>query len=415
MAREVAAGPRGAPAAPRQTGRPGRYPPAVESSLFVLAVLALNVALCEWLCRRTWLRHLGTALLVIVVTAVEANLGLIPTYGPDIPPYAERVYAGTFEYLVALAVFWLLLDVNLRRVLRAGLPMLALFLIGSLGIALGVILGMQVVDGALAFGGFQAPLAGMFVGTYTGGSINFAAIASHYGVRDHAVLFAGANAVDAAMTAVWMAVCIGLPRALAPLWPEGRRTGDGGAHAVEAPEEEERVHPFDLGVTFGLGLLALWLSELGTQALARAGARVPEILVLTTLALVVAQTGISRHLRGSRVLGLFTIYVFLAVIGALCDLEAVLSLGRVAADLTTLVLVVFAVHGALIFVAARLLKIDPATAAVASQAGIGGSSSALALARSLDRQDLVLPGILAGSVGTAIGTYLGFAVAGLLG
>jgi uncharacterized membrane protein len=387
----------------------------VDSSLFVLAILALNVALCEWLCRRTWLRHLGTALLVIVVTAVEANLGLIPTYGPEIPPYAERVYTATFKYVVALAVFWLLLEVNLRRVLRAGLPMLILFLVGSFGIALGVVLGMQVVDGAEAFGDFHGPLAGMFVGTYTGGSINFAALASHYGVREHATLFAGANAVDAAMTAVWMAVCVGLPRLLAPAWPARDRGRREESAALEAPDEEERVHPFDLGVTLGLGLLALWLSALGAEWLAGLGIRVPEILVLTTLALVVAQTGIGRHLRGARVMGLFTVYVFLAVIGALCDLESVMNLGRVAADLTILVVIVFAVHGVLIFAAARVLKIDPATASVASQAGIGGGSSALALARSLDRHDLVLPGILAGSLGTAIGTYMGFAVAGLLG
>ena len=35
----------------------------------------------------------------------------------------------------------------------------------------------------------------------------------------------------------------------------------------------------------------------------------------------------------------------------------------------------------------------------------------VALARSLGRPDLVLPAILVGSLGTALGTYLGFAVA----
>ncbi len=46
--------------------------------------------------------------------------------------------------------------------------------------------------------------------------------------------------------------------------------------------------------------------------------------------------------------------------------------------------------------------------AVASQANIGGGTSALALARSLNRPDLVLPAILIGSLGLALGTYLGF-------
>ena len=51
---------------------------------------------------------------------------------------------------------------------------------------------------------------------------------------------------------------------------------------------------------------------------------------------------------------------------------------------------------------------------VASQAGVGGSTTALALARSLGRPDLAAPGILVGSLGTALGTYLGFAMAGWL-
>ena len=66
------------------------------------------------------------------------------------------------------------------------------------------------------------------------------------------------------------------------------------------------------------------------------------------------------------------------------------------------------------FVPARLLGWDPVAAAIASQANVGGATSALALARALGRSDLTLPAILLGSVGLAIGTFAGFAVAGAL-
>ena len=52
--------------------------------------------------------------------------------------------------------------------------------------------------------------------------------------------------------------------------------------------------------------------------------------------------------------------------------------------------------------------------AVASQANIGGNTTAIAAAESLQRPDLLLPGMLVGSLGNAIGTYVGFAVAALL-
>ncbi len=55
-----------------------------------------------------------------------------------------------------------------------------------------------------------------------------------------------------------------------------------------------------------------------------------------------------------------------------------------------------------------ITRADPDVVAVASQANIGGGTSALALARSLNRLDLVLPAILIGSLGLALGTYLGF-------
>jgi uncharacterized membrane protein len=51
---------------------------------------------------------------------------------------------------------------------------------------------------------------------------------------------------------------------------------------------------------------------------------------------------------------------------------------------------------------------------VASQAAVGGPSSALAVAVSREWRSLVLPGIIVGLLGYAIGNYLGVAMAGLV-
>ena len=51
---------------------------------------------------------------------------------------------------------------------------------------------------------------------------------------------------------------------------------------------------------------------------------------------------------------------------------------------------------------------------IASQANIGGGASAIALAEAFDRKDLILPAILVGSLGNALGTYLGFLVVYIL-
>jgi uncharacterized membrane protein len=82
--------------------------------------------------------------------------------------------------------------------------------------------------------------------------------------------------------------------------------------------------------------------------------------------------------------------------------------------LLVMVCVLLVVHGVVVFGSAVLFRLDPETAAVASQASIGGGTSALALARSLGRADLVLPAILIGALGNAVGTYLGVLVVTVL-
>jgi len=387
--------------------------PGGSAPLWILTILAANVALSEWLVRRTWLRHLGSALLVIVITSVAANVGIVPTYTAGSP-----VYDAIFQYLAPMAIFWLLLEVNLRDIARAGVPMIVMFSFGAAGTVAGVLAGMALLGGAHAFGETYNALGGMFVGTYTGGSINFNAVAREYGVVKDGSLYAGAAVVDSAATTVWMAATVALPRLLAGVWPKVRGAPAGGAGLVgedPAAGEGETVDPLGLSVLLALGAAAVWASELVAGRLEAAlGVSVPSILVLTTLALILAQLEPIRRLRGTRLVGWVAVMLFLAVIGALCDVAALSGMGALGVRLSIFVVIVVAVHGLIVFGSAALLRLDVALAAVASQANIGGSTSALALAKSLGRDDLALPGILAGALGNALGTYLGFLVAVLL-
>ena len=138
------------------------------------------------------------------------------------------------------------------------------------------------------------------------------------------------------------------------------------------------------------------------------------VLILTTIALVLAQIPAVARLQGTRLLGMFAVYLFLAVIGAFCDLVRLAEMGGTGFLLLGFAATLVVVHGVVTFGAARALRLDPDVAAVASQANVGGGTSALAVARSLGRPDLVLPGILVGSLGNALGTFLGFWVAAVL-
>jgi len=369
----------------------------------VLAVLLFDVALAEWLAAKTALRHLGPALLVILIAALQVNLGLLPV--------ANATYSGVFAHGAPLAIFLLLLGVHLASVLRAGLPLVGLFVIGSLGTTLGITLGWWAAGGVEAFGERAPALAGMFVGTYTGGSVNFNAVALEYGVANNGNEYIGATVVDNIATVLWMAATLLLPRTLARFWPTRTPAQAQLEHtsAEALTQDEESSTPYELAALLGLGLVAVW----GSGYLSAAWG-VPSMILLTTIALGLAQVPALRRLRGSRMLGLLVVQLFLAVIGTLCDLEALGRIGGLAKSLSIMVLIGVSVHALVTLIAARLLRLDLHLVSIASQANIGGGTTAMALARSFGRADLVLPAILIGALGTALGNYLGIGTAELL-
>lgn len=369
--------------------------------LLILGVLCTNIAVAEWLCRHSFCRHIGTSLMVIVLTAIVANLRLIPTSPEEAP-----IYGWLLSDVVRLAVFWILLQVSLRELLKAGLPMIVMFLVGSFGTLLGVLIGMMVISGADHFDGHHAGLAAMFTGTYTGGSVNFNAMAAEYEVSNEGALFSGAVVVDNVMTAVWMVICIAIPRGVAFVRRNRDKTEKSKKAITGVDEDTQQIHPVDIAILIALGAAAIGISNGLSAWTAELGTAIPSMLFLSVIALVIAQTPLAAKLRGTRVMGMIAVYLFLAVIGALSDINALSNL-EAGLRLLVFVFILIGVHGLITFGAGAIFKVNRDIIAIASQANIGGGTSAMAIARSLGRQDLVLPAILVGSLGTAIGNFLG--------
>lgn len=373
------------------------------NSLYILTMLCASVVLAEWLTKFPYLRSMGAALLVIITTAITANLGLIPSSSEEVP-----VYDVIFSYLAPLSIFFLMLKANLRSLRKAGGVMLSLFLLGSIGTILGVIVSLQLFDAPRSLGELHYAIAGMFTGTYIGGSVNFNAVALHYGVSKAGTLYAATTAADNIITAIWMVGTLAIPQFLNRLYPRQKR--QEAVSLVELEEElseNETVGPKDVALLVGLGVLSIYLS----QQIAQWIPSIPVVLIQTTFALLLAQIPAINQLAGSRMLGLLCVYLFLAVIGAYCDIPALVKDGKLAFTLLGIITVLVLVHASIVFGIGALLKQDWDMLGIASQANIGGASSALALAKSLHRPDLQLPAVLIGVLGNAIGTYLGIWIA----
>ena len=79
----------------------------IENPVYVLGVLCLMVILADYTSKTKIGKKFCAALLVILFTAVVANLGLIPSASNSIP-----LYDGIFTYLAPISIFtycWVLI------------------------------------------------------------------------------------------------------------------------------------------------------------------------------------------------------------------------------------------------------------------------------------------------------------------
>jgi uncharacterized membrane protein len=375
--------------------------------LSVLAILCVLIWVGNQLALTPWGKHLGTALMVIILGAVAANLNIIPTASNAIP-----LYSGIFHYIAPIAIFYLILNVNLRQIKRAGLPMISLFVLGSIGTVGGVVFAYWLTSPATLLGDSAAPIAGMLTGTYTGGSINFNAVALHYGINEQGNLYAGTVAVDNVFTTLWVIATLALPRILGRFFPDTPNDVSAQSDDLETQQisEKDIIRLKDLVLLIPLGLIAFGVSEWLNNLFPM----VPMILIITTIGLILAQIPYIHNLTGGHSMGLYMVYLFLIVIGAYCELDAIGELGEIGLMLSLFFGLTILIHGLIIHVFGRFFIKDWQMLAIASQANVGGGTTAMALAESFKREELIVPAILIGTLGNAMGTYLGFMVASVL-
>jgi uncharacterized membrane protein len=282
---------------------------------------------------------------------------------------------------------------------------LVAFVIGSAAVVAGVMLGVFLLD----LGSFEAELAGIFTGTYIGGALNFAAVAEASGMQDGSMLAAAIAADNVVTNLHFLLIIFILGMAwLARHYPTRHMENAEPCSARVGPEAH-RIANLDIAGLLGALALAFTLAALG-KALAEAGGK-PQFAILGTTALsVILATALPQPLKklsGHREAGNVMMFIFLASIGATADIWQLIEIGPV---LFVFAAVIILVHLIVLFGVGKLLRLDLAELAMASAVAIGGPSSAPALAAAKGWRDLLIPGVLAGSFGYAIGSFIGISV-----
>ncbi len=375
-------------------------PPLIgpDNEFALWSVLLALAAFGFWCERYAWGRRYSGVMMLIAAAIVLSNLRVIPTASP--------VYDAAWSYLVPIAIPLLLFGADLRRILRESGPTLAAFLIGSAGVVAGTLLGLTLLD----LGEQESRLAGVFTATYIGGSLNFAAVAEATGFRESSLL-AASVAADNVATNLHFLLIIALPGLawFARYFPNRHGSGADADSITDTP-------PFTLPRLSVPGLLAALslafaLASVGRWLASLAGFPQFAILVTTLLALAagtLAPRQVAR-LSGHQEAGSALMYLFLASVGASADAWALIEAAPI---LFVFASIIIFTHLIVLLALGKLLKLDLAEMVMASAVAIGGPASAGAISSAKGWQSLLIPGVLCGSLGYAIGSFIGVAVFG---
>jgi uncharacterized membrane protein len=330
---------------------------------------------------------------------LASTLGLIDPKAP--------VLGFITSNILPMALFLLLVAVDVKAIMRLGGKATGMFFIGSLGIMTGTVIAFFLfknIIGPEFWAGFGALSA-----SWTGGSANMIAVKEALGVPDP--VFLPMVVVDTICPYVWMGFLI----AGVCLQPKFDRWNRSDRTVLDALKEHARLAAPLISRLSVMGVLVLLVCALGAGVSAQYVARfLPQvkdvltpyawtIIVVSTLALGLSFTPARKlEMHGATRVGYWLLYFVLTSIGAKASLA---HLG------TSLVLiaaggVIILVHVCFLLAGARMLRAPLFLVATASQANIGGVASAPVVA-AVYEPGLASVGLLMAILGNIVGTYLG--------
>ena len=397
---------------------------SAETHWALLAVLFAATALAIWLEQNyKWASRISGAIITLILAVTLVNLHVIP----DSAPVFDDVVWG---YAVPLAIPLLLLQTNIRRIRKETGRFLLIFLIGAAGTVAGTTLATLLLGGSVT--GLPG-VAAMMTGSYIGGGVNFTAIADAFHVDS--TLISATTVADNLNMALYFLVLLGIAGSAFfrkhyahPHIDEVSSKGKPGDAETLAKQYWTRKNVSLKDIAFDLAYAAavVFLSRLIGNFFA---GLIPkdnwftqmlntffgsQYVWITNFSVIFAtffekQAG---EMHGAQELGTWMIYLFFFVIGVPASIGVLI---RNAPILLLFCMIVVLMNMAFCFAGGRLLKFNLEDIILASNANIGGPTTAAGMAISQGWVKLIGPCMLVGTFGYVIGTWLGVLVGSLLG
>ena len=380
------------------------------------AIIAACAALAIYLEQKyVWAGKVTGCVLASAFTMVLSNLGIIPT--------ESGVYDNVWKYIVPLSVPLLLFNADIKKMWKESGRAFVMYLLSSLGTILGGFVAYFIFKNIIPELNKVVP---MFVGTYTGGSVNFIFLAQHYAVSGKTVL--AALVADNFIMFLYLFILISIPslsiikklykrpyeEAVMQAAEEGQENKTLTSKFWETKEISLKDLAIAVAVAFIVATLSTKISDHinsifpGSGVISKfiSGFLGNKYLLMTFLIVMLASAFPNRmaKVKGAQAIGTFFIYIFFAVIGAPASIIAIIKESPL---LLVVAFIIVAVNMAVSLLAGKIFNFSIEEIVIASNANIGGPTTATAMAVSKGWEELIIPGILTGTLGYVLGSYLG--------
>ena len=390
---------------------------SADNTWVLWGVLVGAAALSIWLEENyKWASKITGCVLALIIVMVLANVNLIPT--------ESAVYDNVWSYVVPLAIPLLLFQCNIKAIGKEAGHLLIVFLLSSVGTVVGALLGFTLLHNAVPE---LAKVAAMFSGTYVGGSVNFAAMADSFGAGGE--LTSAAVVADNLLMALYFFVLIAIPsigffrkaykHPILDKVEKEQAAGGGESYWKAKPialkdiafcfaasiiivAVSKTIAGFFANLFQGEGLMFVLNQLLGNQ-----------YLIMTTLTMLLATflPKVFNNAPGAKELGTFLIYIFFAVIGAPASIYKIITESPL---LLVYAFIIVLCNMLVTFIFGKIFKFDLEEMILASNANIGGPTTAAAMAISKGWNELIGPVLLVGTLGYVLGNYYGIIVGNFL-
>lgn len=394
-----------------------------ENTWILWAVCVLGATIAIYLEQKyQWAAKLTGAIIALILAILLSNFGIIPMDAP--------VWDAVWSYVVPLSLPLLLLQCDMRKIGRESGRILIVFLIGSVGTTCGALVGYAALHNVIPE---LSGIAGAFTGTYIGGSANFAALSAAFDVSGE--MMSAAVVADNLLMVLYFFVLITIPSIgfFRKKYPHphvdeieaagANANGDTQAAAFWGRKE---ISLKDIALAAATAFTIAALSNTIAGALSSV---IPtsntvlsilntllgnQYLWITTISMICATfaPGFFGEIKGSQELGTFLIYLFFFVIGVPASVPLIVMNSPL---LLLFAAIVVAMNMIFSFVGGKIFKFNLEDIICASNANIGGPTTAVAMAISKGWTKLVGPCLLIGTLGYVLGTYMGLLVGSILG